>query len=197
VLLLAGAVLAVVALLLGELWFGVKPRGTTGAGAAALAALARASAPRASEPTPAAGAPGAIVPAPIRGAHTPTVEELGGHGMERLLAGEIPQTLFRAAATCYRGEPGRYETLEIDYTLHIQADTAELRNLEVASSAWNAPRLQACVLHKLTELSWHQEGAPDLDRAMRQSISIRDLQARQGRGIEPTGDDEAAAAEDF
>jgi hypothetical protein len=98
--------------------------------------------------------------------------------MEVLLAGTVPQQIMKAAAACYRGEPGRTERMEVDYTLHLRNGVATLADVDFRSSRMNAPRLERCVVDTLRTLTWQDPDAPDVDREMTASISILDLRAR-------------------
>ncbi len=173
---LGAAVVAVVALLLLELG---------GGGKEAERELVPAARPAT---TPAAPAPAPVRPAPAVQAEPPaapllTPEQLAiageeEHKMEVLLAGTVPQQIMKAAARCYRNEPGRTERMEVDYSLRFRSGVATLGEVELKSSKMNAPRLERCVVDTLRTLTWQDPEAPDLDREMTASISILDLRAR-------------------
>jgi hypothetical protein len=103
------------------------------------------------------------------------------HALEVLLAGDVPQELMRVAATCYRGEPGDRERMEIDYRLRFRGGVATLSGVALKSSQIRNTRLEQCVVDALKTHTWKQESAPDLDKDMTASISILDLKKRNRR----------------
>jgi len=172
---LGAAVVAVVALLLLELGGGDDRE----PGPVSAPAPSESGRP-ATAPAPARPAPAMMAepPAPLLTAEQLAIAGEEEHKMEVLLAGSVPQQIMKAASRCYRGEPGRTERMEVDYTLRFRNGVATLSDVKLASSKMNAPRLEACVVDTMRTLTWEDPEAADLDREMTASISILDLRAR-------------------
>jgi hypothetical protein len=169
---LGASVAVVVALLLGDLWSAPdKPKPEQ------VERAARAS--KHSRPPPAAGE--ANAPAVRRLRHVPTVDEVGEHEMELLLARDVPQRILRGTAPCYGGETDDFKRMRVNYTLHFDDGVATLSDVELVASEIGSPELEACVVDTMRELSWRDQKAPNLIRKMEAEISVLDLKKRQAR----------------
>jgi len=100
------------------------------------------------------------------------------HRESLLVGGDVPQHVMKAASACYHGEPGKFERAHINYKLHFHNGTATLSDVTFVSSEWNNPTMEQCVIRVMQDLTWHEEGAPDLDTDMEASMSILDLKKR-------------------
>jgi len=178
---LAAGVLVAVLLLVRELWWGQPD--TPGPRSAQPHPDPPARTQGTSQTTPGPGGPAwggsDKVPEFRRLSHQPTLEEVDPGVMERKLWGGLQQRVMRAAAECYEDEPGRYERMEINYTLRFEGGEGSLEDVELESSEIGQPRLEQCVVDAVAAMTWRDRRAPNLVKKMSSSISILDMQKRR------------------
>ena len=105
-------------------------------------------------------------------------ETTASHLASLRLGGDVPQRIMAAAGGCYMGEKGRYEKMEIKYTIRYRDGTGTILDTELVSTEINDPRLEKCVVETVRGLTWSDPAAPDFEDEQTDAISILALQKR-------------------